>query len=283
MASLKTLSNHISSSNTANNILKLGVLDWGLGGFSFVQHLQKHCISIPMLYFSDSGFPPYGTCRPQDLKARLKSIFIWCFERGCSHIVVACNAASSVLSPEDEFFLDKDKDGAGGAHHQRIIAIIRPTISCLNSHLQSGCSLHVIGGKRTIESQVYQKEGLIKHTAQVAQPLSACIERGVTVGEEIDEILCGVLQPKARHLLLACTHYEVLLPTQLRVHMPLLETVWYPSQCVYHYMTQHFAFMETQRTLECYTTGDPTDMHIRAMGVFGVVGIPAFEKVGLSC
>ena len=118
------------------------------------------------------------------------------------------------MRPEDEF-LGTNSEGPSKRNPpiQRIVALIRPTVSFLNHHLQSKStpSLHVIGGKRTVESQIYKKEGLIEHTAQIAQPLSACIEKGVVAGAEVDAILHQVLDPNARHLLLACTHYEVLL------------------------------------------------------------------------
>ena len=262
-------------SDRKTGISKLAVLDWGLGGFSFVQRLQSHDVAIPILYFSDSGFPPYGTCTKQTLKERLDIIFKWCFTRGCSHIVVACNAASSVLAAKDEYFMEADQ------LQQRIISIIRPTVSVLNT--QKLASLHVIGGNRTIASESYKKEGLMKHTTHAAQPLSACIERGVVRGAEINKILARVLNPHAEHLVLACTHYEVLLPAQIRVYMPHLSRVWYPSACVYAYISQYFTFKATQAAVECYTTGQPKEMHIRAMDIFKVHHIPAFEKVQLRC
>ena len=238
-----------------------------------MHRLQKHRHILPILYFSDAGFPPYGTCTKEVLKDRLDKIFMWCFAQGCTHIVVACNAASSVLQPHDEVFWENERA------IQRIISIIRPTVAFMNQ--QAIASLHVIGGHRTIEGQIYIQEGLMPHTAQAAQPLSACIERGTVEGPEIDHILSQVLNPDSKHLLLACTHYEVLTADQLRVYMPLLEKVWYPSLCAYHYILKQFRFAQTYSGLESFTTGDPTNMHERAMNLFGITGLHPFTKIVL--
>ena len=255
------------------SISALAVIDWGLGGFSFVKELQRNRVQVPILYFSDAGFFPYGRCSEATLKERLQMIFAWCFTQGCSNIVVACNAASSVLLPKGEI------ERSFGYSHHKIISIIHPTIEHLST--QDISSLHIIGGNRTILSRVYEKNGLPKHTGTSAQPLSAYIERGVIEGAEIEHTLSKVLNREARHLLLACTHYEILSYQQLKRHMPYLERVWYPSSCLYTYMRQHFLFKNNEQNLRCYTTADPQDMHIRAMKVFGVASVPPFQEVAL--
>ena len=242
-------------------ISKLAVIDWGIGGFSFVSHFRKS-FSTPILYISDSGFRPYGTCSKEVLHARLKHIFSWCFDQGASHIVVACNAASSVLERQPP----------------NIVGVIAATVRRLRP--LSLPNLHVIGGIQTIQSNAYGRQGLEYASASIAQPLSALIERGILEGEEWNSVLRDVLQPQAEHLLLACTHYEILSFAELATYMPNLSCIWKPSECTYDFLKEHHRFRLGKGEIEVYSTGVCAGMQNRVLRLFHV-NAPPFQSIVL--
>jgi glutamate racemase len=78
-------------------------------------------------------------------------------------------------------------------------------------------SFGVVGGKRTIASQVYRRGLAIagrQVIQRVAQPLSALVERGEVDGPEVRAAIARIFAPLRRvdALVLACTHYTALLP-----------------------------------------------------------------------
>lgn len=76
---------------------RIGILDWGIGGLGFWKLLQQATPAIGCVYLSDAGVPPYGTLPPRALAERVRRAALWFADRGVSQVVVACNAASSVL------------------------------------------------------------------------------------------------------------------------------------------------------------------------------------------
>ncbi len=70
----------------------LGVIDWGIGGLGIVRHLRR-----PVVYLSDTGSHPYGTLRRAELTARLQRAVGYLRRQGAGAVLLACNAASTVL------------------------------------------------------------------------------------------------------------------------------------------------------------------------------------------
>src|SRR6476661_1669802 len=78
--------------------VKLGILDWGIGGVGFYALTRARLPELPVVYWSDAGAVPYGKQAPADLARRLVTIGRWLKrEAGVTHLAIACNAASSVL------------------------------------------------------------------------------------------------------------------------------------------------------------------------------------------
>src|SRR5690606_19551514 len=129
-------------------------------------------------------------------------------DEGCMEVVVACNAASTVLP-------DPMLQRRATARGCTVVGVIEPTVAAVQR-----LGLHevaVIGGRRTIESRAYaeplERSGC-RVEQRVAQPLSALVERGVTEGPRLHACLAEILDPlgHAEHLVLACTHYVAALP-----------------------------------------------------------------------
>ncbi len=192
----------------------LGILDWGIGGAGLVRALRRRRPEIAILYWSDTGVTPYGKLSRRELGARVRACVAAMERAGASHVAVACNAASTVLSD-----LELPIPAASILEHG--VAAVLET-----GHRRVG----VIGGVRTIRSGVYrralERSGVEVHQ-RIAQPLSALIEAGVVEGPALDAALAEILRPLPRHLdalLLACTHYPAIAPA-LERHLPELALV----------------------------------------------------------
>jgi glutamate racemase len=82
--------------------VKLGILDWGIGGVGFYALARARWPRLPVVYWSDAGTIPYGKQAPAELARRLVAVARWLKrEAGVTHLAIACNAASSVLPTID--------------------------------------------------------------------------------------------------------------------------------------------------------------------------------------
>lgn len=177
------------------------VLDWGIGGFGVVRAIRAAAPDAPLGYFSDSGFSPYGRTERGELRRRLARVATWLADAGCEHLVIACNAASSVAEsvPWPEGLRISDVVSHG-------VALVRGA--------KVG-SVGLVGGERTVRSGVYARRlapSGIAVKARVAQPLSAYIERGVLAGDDLASEVTRIVAPLSEQpaLLLACTHYPAI-------------------------------------------------------------------------
>jgi len=182
---------------------RLGILDWGIGGLGVLRALRRRTRRVPVLYLSDSGFTPYGLLSRRALAARVSTLTQQLVAWGATHVVIACNAASTVL----------DELEASPERAVPLTGVIAPTLARIPKNLRG--TLGVLGGARTIRSGVYLR-GLAGPgrcvVQRIAQPLSAHIEAGSTEGKRCAQDLDRILYPlrSADALLLACTHYPAI-------------------------------------------------------------------------
>lgn len=179
----------------------LGILDWGIGGVDFFRRLRSAHATVPVVYFSDSGATPYGKLPRAQLVTRLEQVIAALGKRGVTHVVVACNGASTVLPDLASPF----------PIHGVIEAGIRAALAT------SAGTIGVIGGLRTIRSGVYRRALAENGRAvrqRIAQPLSARVEAGDLDSPALRREIATIVAPlrNVDALLLACTHYPALVP-----------------------------------------------------------------------
>lgn len=175
----------------------LGIVDWGIGGLGLLRILDGLAPGLPVVYWSDSGTVPYGLQDRAHLAARLRVVVAALADRGCTEVVLACNAASTVIG---------DLDGA----RVPVEGIIGHGIAAVPTSFMG--TVGVVGGSRTIRGGHYRR-GLAAPgrvvCSRVAQPLSAHIEAGRTGSPEFVADLHRIVRPlrTAGVVVLACTHY----------------------------------------------------------------------------
>lgn len=248
----------------------LGVLDWGIGGIDFHARLRERHPRLATIYWSDSGSLPYGKLGREALAARVGAVASALRERGATHLVIACNAASTVLGHP-----------ALARSELAICGVIAPAIAATLA--DPARVVGVIGGRRTIRSGLYRRAlvaaGRRVH-ARVAQPLSALVERGELdtplVHAELGRILAPLGQVEA--LVLACTHYTALLPA-IRGLLPRARIID-PAAAALAEVERAWCLAGQVRSDMFLTTGDPEAMRAAAQLAFGVQ-LPAVQRVAL--
>lgn len=245
---------------------KLGMIDWGIGGIG-VYRLIRDELGVPVTYLSDTGAVPYGKMDRAGLVARLNACVRFLEQRGITHLVIGCNAASTAIP-----YIDTRGITTEGMIDNAIefTAALKPS------------RLGVIGGRRTILSGVYRRGFArlgITVEQRVAQPLSALIEAGEIGSPALDAAAKQILGPlrDRSHILLACTHYPAA-AEQLASHVPPATVLVDPAASV----------VDKVRSWELgpggtdvfVTTGDPLAMRRSARLAFGVE-VHQVERVSL--
>lgn len=199
---------HAIRKQHANAPTVLGVLDWGIGGLGVVSALRARGLSLPIVYVSDTGVTAYGKLPRHQLARRVNAMIDVLQQRGATHVLIACNAASTVISD------------------LRTALPVTGTIEASLGALSNLPSMRVgvIGGARTIRAGIHRRRLMVAghHVVQrIAQPLSAHIEQGTIDSDQGRRDLLRIVTPlrDVHTLVLACTHYPSITP-QLRALLP---------------------------------------------------------------
>jgi len=240
----------------------LAVLDWGIGGMGFYRLFKESYPDAGICYLSDSGSTPYGKQKKEELLQRLERISCFLKSRGITHLVVACNAMSTILP----FWHLRKSDSA-----IQVTGVILPTLSAIEDFKDK--KIGVVGGRRTVLSGAYSRP-LRKTsntvTQRIAQPLSALIEKGEKDTIAFKTELKKIMQPliHSNILLLACTHYPAaiesfkeLVPNAVMID-PAYETL--------HRIVSNWNILSTSSSDQFYTTGDIEEMRVSSHKAFGV-------------
>ena len=177
----------------------LAIIDWGIGGIS-IYKLVKEELVLPVVYFSDTGVTPYGKMMRSELVQRLNSVVAFLKNRGVTHLVIGCNAASTAIPFLDDLGV-------------QIEGMIAGAVAASMKYKPK--RLAVIGGRRTVLSGVYRKRFAahgLKIKQRIAQPLSGLIESGDVSSDKLRDEAKKILDPirNSSHILLACTHYPAI-------------------------------------------------------------------------
>ena len=252
----------------------IGIMDWGIGGLS----VYKTFPGDDVLYFSDSGYTPYGRLERTELRDRLSAVARFYKLHGVSEVRVACNAASSALDADEENF-----EGV------KFSSILPAGVAAVRA--SEAKRVGVIGGLLTINSGLYQKRlaSIDKQFSFApAQPLSALVERGALSGEEVERAVGDVLSAlgDVDAILLACTHYPALSAVfkTLAHEVELLDPaahVWPQTQTQTSQTQARTQTRTRTRTPLVFTTGSPTQMRTSAQAAWSL-DLPGIERVQLG-
>lgn len=263
---------------TANK--PIGVFDSGYGGLTVLKAIIEKLPQYDYLYMGDNARAPYGPRSFDTVYHYTLQAVQWFFEQGCELVILACNTASAkalrTIQQKDLPALDSGK---------RVLGVIRPTTEIIGNYSQSG-QVGILGTAGTVASNSYPIEiGKFFPSLRVSQ--EACpmwvplIENNEYQGAGADYFvqkhLDNILQqaPDMDTLLLACTHYPLLLPkikAFLPAHIRVVSQGEIVAESLAAYLDKHQSLAQkisknAQRIF--YTTDDPDDFDNHATAFFG--------------
>jgi glutamate racemase len=212
----------------------IGVFDSGFGGLTVLASLLQRLPGYDYLYLGDSARAPYGTRSPDAVLEFTREAVEHLFAAGCPLVVLACNTSSAraLRTLQQRFLPARHPD-------RRILGVVRPAAEVL-AGLPPGAipgetppatiagTVAIVGTPGTIASDSYRIE-LAKLAPRLRLVQQACplwvplVEAGELSGPGTDYFLHKYLDPLfvgpdlPERLLLACTHYPLLLPAMRRV------------------------------------------------------------------
>ncbi len=204
--------------------MRLGVFDSGFGGLTIFRAIRDRLPQYDCVYLGDNARTPYGN-RSYEAVCRFTTEAVrFLLDRDCALVVLACNTASArALRSVQQLLLPEV------APDRRVLGVIRPSAEALAGD-QGRRTVALWATAGTVSSDSFGLE-LAKlrpdlRLVQVACPLLVpLVESGELDGGGLDYFVRKYwAETEARaagatidHLLLACTHYPLVLPAIRRV------------------------------------------------------------------
>ncbi len=199
------------------NNCPIGVFDSGYGGLTILRQIRQLMPQYDYLYLGDNARAPYGPHSFDVVYRFTLQAVETLFRRGCKLVILACNTASAKALRTIQ-----ENDLHRWGPEYRVLGVIRPTVEAIGALTQSR-HIGVLATQGTINSGSYGLE-IRKLYSDIQVVGQACpmwvplVEYGEydTPGAEyfvrkrIDSILQA--DPQIDTLILACTHYPLLLP-----------------------------------------------------------------------
>ena len=205
--------------------IMIGIFDSGYGGLSVLRQIRNLMPEYDYLYLGDNARAPYGS-RSFDVvyEYTLQAVEAL-FARGCQLVILACNTASAKALRS----IQQNDLGRLGAE-RRVLGVIRPTVEAIGE-LTLSRHVGILATQGTVSSRSYEME-LAKLYPDVVVTAQACpmwvplVEycefdspgADYFVKKRIDAVLRT--DPQIDTLVLACTHYTLLMSKMLRYTPP---------------------------------------------------------------
>ena len=259
----------------------IGVFDSGYGGLTILSEMVKILPQYDFIYLGDNARAPYGDKSFETVYQQTLQCVKWFFdEAGCNLVILACNTASAkalrTIQQNDLPLLYPDK---------RVLGVIRPTAEIIGT-LSKSKHIGVLGTAGTINSHSYLIEmGKFfpdcKISQEACQGWVSLVEENKVHTPEADELvnqhLNAILQkdPKIDTLLLACTHYPLLMETINKHLSPQVKAIpqgEIVANSLVDYLSRHpeiNANCSKTAELRFFTTGNEENFNNHASQFFG--------------
>ena len=224
----------------------IGVFDSGYGGLTILREIRRKLPQYDYLYLGDNARAPYGPRSFEVIYEYTLQAVEALFAQGCQLVILACNTASAEalrsIQQRNLPMIDPSR---------RVLGVIRPTVEAVD-RLSRSRKVMVLGTAATIGSGSYvmelQKLGdfdVLSQACPMWVPLVENFEQDSAgadffVGRDIAKALSQ--HEGADVLVLACTHYPLLLPI-IRKHVPkavkIVSQGEYVAESLTDYLRRH--------------------------------------------
>ncbi len=198
------------------NKAPIGVFDSGYGGLTILKEIKTLLPEYDFIYLGDNARTPYGPRSFETVYEYTLQSVKWLFSKGCPLIILACNTASAkALRTIQQKYLP------GYNAEKRVLGVIRPTAEVIGNY-SSSKKIGILGTKGTVNSESYLIEidkffpgiQIYQHPCPMWVPLVENNEYNSDgadyfIKKDIDILLNQ--SPEIDTILLACTHYPLLL------------------------------------------------------------------------
>lgn len=181
----------------------IGILDSGLGGYSFYRALRQTYPSARFVFIADQANAPFGDKKMEELVDISKQLLLKFREMGIMTVLFGCNTLSStVLSDFQEKYPDMN-----------LISVVDLTVLQVNAEAKK---ILVIATSATINQQAYlkalSKQAKNAWILEIATPKLVPLIEGLADDEDIDEALVQYIGKRSQvdTIVLGCTHYPLI-------------------------------------------------------------------------
>ena len=255
----------------------IGIFDSGYGGLTVFKEIQKHLPQYDYIYLGDNARVPYGTRSFDTVYEFTKECVFKLFELGCNLVILACNTASAkALRTIQQRDLPPGK---------KVLGVIRPTTEAVNQYTKTN-KVGILATQGTVLSESYKIEihkfhpeiEVFQHACPFWVPLvenNEIYSEGAHyfVQKDLESILS--LSDGIDTLVLACTHYPLLLPIIEKYTPPgitLLSQGKLVANSLEDYLQRHPEVATASSKggqLSFYTTDSAEDFEQKATIFFG--------------
>lgn len=188
------------------NSKPIGIFDSGFGGITILRELLKLMPNENYIYLGDNKNIPYGDKSKKEIIKLSSKMADFLINKNCKILVIGCNTISASAS---EILKEK--------YNIPIIEVI--SNACAEVNKISKNNISIMATDFTVKSKIYLKKikennKEIKITQIVCKKLCPMIENDWESFEDRFEILNNYIKkinPNSDSLLLACTHYPLII------------------------------------------------------------------------
>ena len=255
----------------------IGIFDSGYGGLTVFRNIKDTLPQYDYIYLGDNARVPYGTRPFDEVYDFTKASVFKLFELGCNLVILACNTASAkALRTIQQNDLPSGK---------KVLGVIRPTTESIHQYTKTN-EVGVLATSGTVKSESYKIEisrfhpeiNVYQHACPLWVPL---VEKNEISGANAEEIVKTDIENLLRQspgidtLVLACTHYPLLLPLILK-HTPPSITILPQGDLIANSLTDYLQrHPEVDRSCsqggktQFFTTDNPMEFEEKAAIFFG--------------
>jgi glutamate racemase len=248
----------------------IGIFDSGIGGLTVARAVHELLPMERIIYFGDTAHLPYGdksTAAIQSYAIKISDVLL---KHKCKVILIACNTASAAA-----FQLLKEYAGS----RAKVINVIDPMVKFVGDHY-AGKKVGLIGTKRTIASNVYQRkidklESAITLHSLATPLLAPMVEEGFFNNAVSTSIINNYLQDKSLEgieaLILGCTHYPLIkdqIADFYQQKVSILDSSGVVAQHLRDYLTTNNLLSYERNTEHKFYVSDYTRSFVESTKIF---------------
>lgn len=253
----------------------VGVFDSGLGGLTVLRSIRSALPTIDYLYLGDNARAPYGTRSFETIFEYTWESVKWLLNQGCPLVILACNTASAkALRNIQQKMLPKYYPD------RKVLGVLRPTTEIIGQ-MSLNKKIGILATPGTVKSESYPIEiGHFYPEIEVFQ--QACpmwvplVENGELSGTGTEYFVQMSLDALFQQnsdidtLLLACTHYPLLIPViqqKISEKIQIVEQGPLVAKALKNYLERHQyleQIISKNGQLTCFTTESPESFSEKA-------------------